>query len=190
MNSWEIHLLHYKVIGAPNKFKKWPLPLLRPRTNHTRLQKPNRSRETVPLWDGRFYIEILTAQKQLKKKKKKKKKKNLGHRVSLSVLPYHIRSNPPDTPPCPREYLMYCRGPGFLAIGWLGSFFHPLSRHQVVSLSLSSCVCRPSSLLIRGTGGGRCQIIRRRESLTLRRHSITWRRLKPPWALPSAGWFF
>ncbi len=42
-------LLHYKIIGAPKKFKKWPRPLFSPKTNHTRHQKPNPSRETVPL---------------------------------------------------------------------------------------------------------------------------------------------
>jgi hypothetical protein len=35
--------------GAPKKFKKWPCPLVRPKTNHTCHQKPHPSRETVPL---------------------------------------------------------------------------------------------------------------------------------------------
>ncbi len=42
-------LLSYKIIGAPKQFKKWPHPLLRPRTDHACPQKPNPSRETVPL---------------------------------------------------------------------------------------------------------------------------------------------
>jgi hypothetical protein len=33
--------LHHKTIGAPKKFKNWPRPLFRPRTNHTCHQKPN-----------------------------------------------------------------------------------------------------------------------------------------------------
>ncbi len=41
--------MHYKIIGAPNKFKKWPRPLFRPKTNHTYHQKPHPTRETVPL---------------------------------------------------------------------------------------------------------------------------------------------
>ncbi len=45
----EKHFLHYKIIGAPKKFKNWPRPLLRPRTDHACPQKPNPSRETVPL---------------------------------------------------------------------------------------------------------------------------------------------
>ncbi len=38
-------------ICAPKKFKKCPHPLLRPRTDHDHAcpQKPNPSRETVPL---------------------------------------------------------------------------------------------------------------------------------------------
>jgi hypothetical protein len=41
--------LHYKIIRAPKKFKNWPRPLFKPITNHTCHQKPNPSRETVPL---------------------------------------------------------------------------------------------------------------------------------------------
>jgi hypothetical protein len=40
-------LFAYKIIGAPNKFQKWPV--LKPKTNHTCHQKPDPSRETVPL---------------------------------------------------------------------------------------------------------------------------------------------
>jgi hypothetical protein len=42
-------LLLQKIIVAPKKFKKWPRPLFRPKTNHTCRQKPNPSRVTVPL---------------------------------------------------------------------------------------------------------------------------------------------
>jgi hypothetical protein len=37
------------IIEAPQKFKKWPRPLIRPKTTQTCHQKPNPSRETVPL---------------------------------------------------------------------------------------------------------------------------------------------
>jgi hypothetical protein len=37
------------MIGAHKKLKKWLRPLFRPKTNHTCPQKPNPSRETVPL---------------------------------------------------------------------------------------------------------------------------------------------
>jgi hypothetical protein len=47
--SEEIHFLRYKIIGAQKKFKNWPLPLFRPRTDHACPQKRNPSRETVPL---------------------------------------------------------------------------------------------------------------------------------------------
>jgi hypothetical protein len=47
-------LLRYKIIGTTNKFKKWPRPLFRPKTNHPCNQKPNPPRETVPLnYQGR-----------------------------------------------------------------------------------------------------------------------------------------
>jgi hypothetical protein len=46
----EIHFLRYKIIRAPKKFKKWPRPLFRPRTNNTRHQKPSPSRETDLKW--------------------------------------------------------------------------------------------------------------------------------------------
>jgi hypothetical protein len=36
------------IIGAPKKFKTWPCPLFRPKTNHTCHPKPNPSHETVP----------------------------------------------------------------------------------------------------------------------------------------------
>ncbi len=39
--------MQYKITGAPNKFKKWPRPLFRPKTNHTGHKKLNPSRETV-----------------------------------------------------------------------------------------------------------------------------------------------
>ncbi len=47
----EIQVLRYKIIGAPKKFKNWPLPLFRPRTNHKCHPKPNPSHDTdtVPL---------------------------------------------------------------------------------------------------------------------------------------------
>jgi hypothetical protein len=41
--------LQYKIIGAPKKFKKWSRPLFKPKTNHSCHQKPNSSRETIPL---------------------------------------------------------------------------------------------------------------------------------------------
>ncbi len=44
--------MNYKIIGAHKKCKKWPRLLLRPKTNqsnHTCHQKPNPSRQTVPL---------------------------------------------------------------------------------------------------------------------------------------------
>jgi hypothetical protein len=42
-------LLHYKIIGAPKKIQNGPVLCLGwPRTNHTRNQKSNPSRETVP----------------------------------------------------------------------------------------------------------------------------------------------
>jgi hypothetical protein len=44
-----MHFLRYKIIGAHNKFKNFPRPLFRPRTDHAFPQKPNPSRETVPL---------------------------------------------------------------------------------------------------------------------------------------------
>jgi hypothetical protein len=37
------------LFGAPKKFKNWPRPLFRPRIDHACPQKPNPSRETVPL---------------------------------------------------------------------------------------------------------------------------------------------
>ncbi len=43
----------YKITGAPKRFQKWPCPLFRPNTNHTCHQKPNPSRETVPLIPAR-----------------------------------------------------------------------------------------------------------------------------------------
>jgi hypothetical protein len=46
--------LRYKTIGAPEKFKKWPHTLFRPRTNHTCHPKQNPSRETVPSRSSRF----------------------------------------------------------------------------------------------------------------------------------------
>ncbi len=69
-----------------------------------------------------------------------------------------------------REYLMYYRGPGFLAVVLFGCFPLPspcpLSK---VSLFLSLPVCRRSSLLTgeNGRGRRRSQIIRRQESLVL-----------------------
>ncbi len=39
----------YHWTGAPTKFKNWLRPLFRPRTDHDCRQKPNPSRETVPL---------------------------------------------------------------------------------------------------------------------------------------------
>ena len=36
-------------MGAPKKFKNWPRPLFWPRTDDACPQKPNPSRETVPL---------------------------------------------------------------------------------------------------------------------------------------------
>ncbi len=68
-----------------------------------------------------------------------------------------------------REYLMYNRIPGFLAVVWFGSFPLPSplpSRQQVVSLSQSSCVSTVE-LLTKEWRGARSQIIRRRESLVL-----------------------
>jgi hypothetical protein len=68
-----------------------------------------------------------------------------------------------------REYVMYYRGPGFLAVVWFGSFPIPFP-FPVSKLSLfhSLPLCRLSSLLTedRGRGGERGQI-RWRESLVL-----------------------
>jgi hypothetical protein len=50
----EPHFLRYKIIGALKKFKKLPRPLFSPKTNHTCHQKPNPSRETVPLNAGKI----------------------------------------------------------------------------------------------------------------------------------------
>ncbi len=44
-----LHFLRYKNIGAPKNLKNWPRPLFRPRTDHACPQKPNPSRETIPL---------------------------------------------------------------------------------------------------------------------------------------------
>jgi hypothetical protein len=41
------HFLHYKIIEASKKLKQSSLPLHRSKTNHTYIQKPNPSRETV-----------------------------------------------------------------------------------------------------------------------------------------------
>ncbi len=41
--------MRFKIFGANKKFKKWPRPLIGPRTNNTCHQKPDPSRETVPL---------------------------------------------------------------------------------------------------------------------------------------------
>jgi hypothetical protein len=43
------HFLHYKSIGATKNVKNWSRPLFRPRTDHAYHQKPNPSREAVPL---------------------------------------------------------------------------------------------------------------------------------------------
>jgi hypothetical protein len=49
-------LLHYKIIWASKKFKKWPRPLFMLKTDHAFPQKPDPSRETIPLkalfWGG------------------------------------------------------------------------------------------------------------------------------------------
>ncbi len=69
----------------------------------------------------------------------------------LSMVVVHIHTR--------REYWMIYRGPGFLDVVWFGSSptLSPLSRQQVVSLSLSSCVS-PVNLTdwreIGGFGGG------------------------------------
>ncbi len=49
INREKFTLFRYKIIGAPKKFKNWPRPSFRSRTDHARSQKPNPSRETVPL---------------------------------------------------------------------------------------------------------------------------------------------
>jgi hypothetical protein len=47
--------LRYKVIGAPEKFKTVRVNLFRPRTYRACHQKPNPSRETVPLKQNFLY---------------------------------------------------------------------------------------------------------------------------------------
>ncbi len=44
-----VHLLHYKILAAPKKFKKRPRRLNRPKANHKCHKKPNPSREPVLL---------------------------------------------------------------------------------------------------------------------------------------------
>jgi hypothetical protein len=41
-----LHFLCYKIIGAPKKFKNWPRPLFRSRTDHACPQMPNPSRDS------------------------------------------------------------------------------------------------------------------------------------------------
>jgi hypothetical protein len=64
-----------------------------------------------------------------------------------------------------REYLMYYRGSGFLAVFCFGSFLP--STASKLSLFLSVSVCRRSSSLIGEGGGGRSQFKRRRVSRVL-----------------------
>jgi hypothetical protein len=52
--TWMVSSRQYRIIGAPKNFKKCPHPLFRPKTNLTCHQKPNPSRETVPLKAGIF----------------------------------------------------------------------------------------------------------------------------------------
>ncbi len=59
---------------------------------------------------------------------------------------------------------MYYRVPGFLAVVSFG--FYPRLPYVQVYLYISLPVCRRSSLLT-GEGGGRSQIVRRRESPVL-----------------------
>ncbi len=49
MNREKYNFLRYQIIGAPKKFRNWPRPLFTPITDHTCHQKPNPSRETIPL---------------------------------------------------------------------------------------------------------------------------------------------
>ncbi len=42
-------LLRYKIIGVSKKFKHWPRPLFRPKTDQAYHQKANTPHETVPL---------------------------------------------------------------------------------------------------------------------------------------------
>jgi hypothetical protein len=63
--------LQYKILGAPKKFKKWPCPLFRPKTNHTCHQKQNPSRKTVPLNVAFNYVNFFF------KKWKRRKRRNI-----------------------------------------------------------------------------------------------------------------
>ncbi len=49
----EKYTLRCKIIGAPKKFKNWPRPLFRPRTDHACPQKPNPCRKMLPLKERR-----------------------------------------------------------------------------------------------------------------------------------------
>jgi hypothetical protein len=57
----EKQFLHYKIIGAPKKCKNWPRPLFRPRTYYACSQRPNPSRETVPLMEITYVVTRLPA---------------------------------------------------------------------------------------------------------------------------------
>ena len=71
-----------------------------------------------------------------------------------------------------KEYLLYYRGPGFLAVLCFGSFLP--STASKLSLFLSLSVCRRSSCFDEREGRGwtRSQIKRRRDSLVLYNRSI------------------
>jgi hypothetical protein len=55
-----IHFLRYKIFEVPKKFKNWPRPLFRLRTDHACHHKPNPSRDTVPFnidnYIGPFFL--------------------------------------------------------------------------------------------------------------------------------------
>ncbi len=49
LTARNIHFLHYKIIRAHKKCKKWPLSVFMTKTSHKCQQKTNPSRHTVPL---------------------------------------------------------------------------------------------------------------------------------------------
>ncbi len=83
--------------------------------------------------------------------------------IIFRLAPYIVRS---------REYWMFYRGPGFLAVVWLGYSPTPSTLLQwaiCISFSVFLCVTSPVELTDErgGRGWARSQIIRRGESLVL-----------------------
>ncbi len=73
-----------------------------------------------------------------------------------------------------KEYWMFYRGPGFLAVVRFGSSPLPLQSTSCHSSSVLCIVCRRSNLLT-GEGGGKDQVIRPKESLVLyKSFNILW----------------